>query len=499
MNFATDLSQSILADITQQCGNLMPVDLLQNISTMVSDDALIRSSIQSGNQEVCFFDNEMAAFKRSDYEGQITDLPDGVWTVVGKRTTFANGNLPFSFKSKNEGNGEQLVMTSITFSSGNLQYTRRVIEKNSTINFDTLNILSSGSGLSLIQKTNSNPPLLVRTKTLEVIGEIQLHQVNVENLIFSQPCFDHTNDNCYFSAIDKTKLQLQLIEWNLSSGATSRWDIKIKPTTSIQDDSPTPVRASQLTQVQPNCTQKVFLTENWVVIALLPTNASQATFLYHIPKTAIAASASDSYGQERYVEANVIEIGLKRLAVDVAVDYEDKGSNINYAFTLYDALNQFAKPIIKRYCFDPPNPRELQIASESEAEAPLGTVACIVNAPVAVNNSVFFSPGIWSPEIYKTYPQNSCLFNTESNKYTFPAQTWISGVTQVPSNSNKNFLLLCCTYASKDKSSDNKKIVTELQIFDCSELNKGPAFVIKAAAPFDFGQLCTKGSWDSAI
>ena len=282
----------IKIDIKQQCGKIVPVDLLQNISPMVSEDVLIRSSIQSGNQEVCFFDNEMATFKRKGYEGQITELPDGVWTIVGKRATFgiSNSSLPYAFKSKSE--GEQLIMTSITFSSGNLQYTRRVIEKNSNLNFENLNILSSGSGLSLIQKTNTTSPLLVKTKTLEVIGEIHLHQVNVGNSIFSPPCFDHTNENCYFAAIDKIRFQLQLIEWNSSSGSTAIWDIKINPTGSIHDEGQNRALPPLSTQVQPNSTQRVFLTANWVVIVVIPQNSAQPVMLYHIPKSGTFYSPS---------------------------------------------------------------------------------------------------------------------------------------------------------------------------------------------------------------
>ena len=154
---------------------------------------------------------------------------------------------------------------------------------------------------------------------------------------------------------------------------------------------------------------------------------------------AIAASDSDSYDKAPHVDAYVIEKHLRGV-VDVAVDYEDKGSNINCAFVLLDPAHPYAKPCLQYFCFDPPNPRELQLAFEKTTDAPLGTMTCVFNAPVNINDSVFFSPGIWSPE-YKTYPQNSCLFNSATNSYTYPSQTWISGLTQVSSNSNKVFSL----------------------------------------------------------
>ena len=162
--------------------------------------------------------NELSIFQVEPADFPFTNIPNGSWLFLGKQK-----NESYDHLVNNDANF-QLTITKISFLDGSVHFIRRNIRELASAD-EELELFPITQNLNLIF-SNKSAPLLISTRTLELLGEIDLKLAREGDwrLLLSSVAVDWFSSLLYFVIYFPSQKVIQLVEWDPQSGISRSLD-----------------------------------------------------------------------------------------------------------------------------------------------------------------------------------------------------------------------------------------------------------------------------------
>jgi hypothetical protein len=258
-------------------------------STCEQADKLF-NHLQEGNRQNTILADEVFIFKRENYPGSLEDLPNGVCTYVGVHN-MAKTPKPFAHLCKPVANPatETLSLTSILFREGTVQLQRRHLSESIGTDYLSISLTPSKLGFTVISPGGNRLPILVDSKTLQEIGEINLSLP--EHTTLSVPCFDEFSGKCYFAVSQDSESNrlLGVVEWCPQSGSSHFVEVHLPQNKPVDDDDFVVLGDAQETpntrvNLSALCKVSIATTQKWIVISAANQQIPEPVTVWIIPK-----------------------------------------------------------------------------------------------------------------------------------------------------------------------------------------------------------------------